>query len=402
MTWETIQPYLGIGEGQMHWIVKVFIVVFITLTLNFIVGRLLLRIDDKLQRTRTPWDNMIVEAAIPPLRLFIWLIGLSIAAQISEKQLDEEFITIIAKVREIGVIAIIAWFLLRCVKGIEATLISGRASKAVDYTTASAISKLLRAAVIITAALVILQNLGYSISGVLAFGGIGGIAVGFAAKDLLANFFGGLMVYLDRPFKVGDWIRSPDKNIEGTVEHIGWRQTRIRTFDMRPLYVPNATFSTISVENPSRMSHRRINESVGVRYNDFGKLATILDDIKDMVGNHPEIDNSQIYMVNFNQFGPSSLDFFIYAYTRTTSWAKYHEVKQDVLFQAMQIIEQHGAEVAFPTRTLHLFNEQQDSEEFIADQSAAAAKPKLSARHSRQNGNQNQADTSQVGDAESN
>ena len=404
MTWETIQPYLGFGDSPMHWIVKVFIVVFVTLTLNFVIGRLLLRIDDKLQRTRTPWDNMIVEAAMPPLRLFIWLIGLSIAAQISENQLDEEFTAIVVKIRQIGVIAIIAWFLLRCVKGIETTLISGRASnKPVDYTTASAISKLLRAAVIITAALVILQNLGYSISGVLAFGGIGGIAVGFAAKDLLANFFGGLMVYLDRPFKVGDWIRSPDKNIEGTVEHIGWRQTRIRTFDKRPLYVPNATFSTISVENPSRMSHRRINETVGVRYNDFSKLAQILDDIKEMVGKHDEIDNNEIYMVNFNQFGPSSLDFFIYAYTRTTNWAKYHEVKQDVLFQAMQIIEQHGAEVAFPTRTLHLFNEQQDTgEEFISNAAKPAAKPKISAKHSRQNGNENQADTSQVGDEETN
>ena len=358
MTWETIQPYLGLGDNQMHWIVKIFIVVFATLLINFVVNRILMRVDDKLQRTRNPWDNMIVEAAMPPLRLFIWLIGLSIAAEISDTQLDENFAAIVLKIREIGVIAIIAWFLLRCVKGIENAMTSGRATKQpVDYTTASAISKLLRAAVIITSVLVILQNMGYSISGVLAFGGIGGIAVGFAAKDLLANFFGGLMVYLDRPFKVGDWIRSPDQNIEGTVEHIGWRQTRIRTFDKRPLYVPNATFSTISVENPSRMSHRRINETVGVRYSDFSKLSEILSEIKDMVGQHEEIDSDEIYMVNFNQFGPSSLDFFIYAYTRTTNWAKYHEVKQDVLFQAMQIIEKHGAEVAFPTRTLHLFNE---------------------------------------------
>tara|TARA_Y100000310_G_scaffold311991_1_gene358865 strand:+ start:29 stop:1177 length:1149 start_codon:yes stop_codon:yes gene_type:complete len=365
MTWETIQPYLGLGDNQMHWIVKIFIVVFATLLINFVVNRILMRVDDKLQRTRNPWDNMIVEAAMPPLRLFIWLIGLSIAAEISDTQLDENFAAIVLKIREIGVIAIIAWFLLRCVKGIENAMTSGRATKQpVDYTTASAISKLLRAAVIITSVLVILQNMGYSISGVLAFGGIGGIAVGFAAKDLLANFFGGLMVYLDRPFKVGDWIRSPDQNIEGTVEHIGWRQTRIRTFDKRPLYVPNATFSTISVENPSRMSHRRINETVGVRYSDFSKLSEILSEIKDMVGQHEEIDSDEIYMVNFNQFGPSSLDFFIYAYTRTTNWAKYHEVKQDVLFQAMQIIEKHGAEVAFPTRTLHLFNENAPASEF--------------------------------------
>lgn len=365
MTWETIEPYLGLGDSQMHWIVKVFIVVFATLLINFVINRLLLRVDEHLQRTRNPWDNMIVEAARTPLRLFIWLIGLSVAAEISDTELDENFANVVSVIRQVGVVLIITWFLLRCVKGVENAMTSGRAtSQPVDYTTASAISKLLRAAVIITSALVILQTMGYSISGVLAFGGIGGIAVGFAAKDLLANFFGGLMVYLDRPFKVGDWIRSPDQNIEGTVEHIGWRQTRIRTFDKRPLYVPNATFSTISVENPSRMSHRRINETVGVRYSDFSKLSEILSEIKDMVGQHEEIDSDEIYMVNFNQFGPSSLDFFIYAYTRTTNWAKYHEVKQDVLFQAMQIIEKHGAEVAFPTRTLHLFNENAPTSEF--------------------------------------
>ncbi|MEC8081955.1 MAG: mechanosensitive ion channel family protein, partial [Pseudomonadota bacterium] len=78
MTWETIQPYLGLGDNQMHWIVKIFIVVFATLLINFVVNRILMRVDDKLQRTRNPWDNMIVEAAMPPLRLFIWLIGLSI------------------------------------------------------------------------------------------------------------------------------------------------------------------------------------------------------------------------------------------------------------------------------------------------------------------------------------
>ena len=92
-----------------------------------------------------------------------------------------------------------------------------------DETTVTAIAKLARVSIVITAALMAMQTLGISISGVLAFGGIGGIAVGFAAKDLLANFFGGLVIYLDRPFKVGDWIRSPDRDIEGTVVKIGWR-----------------------------------------------------------------------------------------------------------------------------------------------------------------------------------
>ena len=80
-----------------------------------------------------------------------------------------------------------------------------------------------------------------------------------------------MFVYLDRPFAVGDWVRSPDREIEGTVENIGWRVTRIRTFDKRPLYIPNSIFSQIAVENPSRMSNRRIKETIGIRYDDASK-----------------------------------------------------------------------------------------------------------------------------------
>lgn len=190
--------------------------------------------------------------------------------------------------------------------------------------------------------------------GVLAFGGIGGIAVGFAAKDLLANFFGGLMVYLDRPFAVGDWVRSPDQEIEGTVEEIGWRLTRIRTFDKRPLYVPNSVFTQITVENPSRMSHRRIYETIGVRYDDLAKVAPIVEDIRAMLRSHPEIQQDQTMIVNFNQFNASCLDIMVYTFTRTTAWVHFHAVKQDVLLRIADIIAAHGAEIAVPTRTLHL------------------------------------------------
>jgi MscS family membrane protein len=199
-----------------------------------------------------------------------------------------------------------------------------------------------------------MQTLGYSISGVLAFGGIGGIAIGFAAKDLLANFFGGMMIFLDRPFSVGDWIRSPEKEIEGTVEHIGWRLTRIRTFDKRPLYIPNSVFASIVVENPSRMTNRRIYETIGIRYDDAAVAADVIAAVREMLQNHPDIDHNQTLMVNFNKFGASSLDFFIYTFTKTTVWTQFHEVKQDVLFKIQDIIEAHGAEIAFPTSTVHL------------------------------------------------
>ncbi len=166
--------------------------------------------------------------------------------------------------------------------------------------------------------------------------------------------FGGVTIYLDRPFSVGDWIRSPDQEIEGTVEEIGWRRTVIRTFDKRPLYVPNAAFTTISVENPSRMSHRRIKETIGVRYDDIAQVPVILEEIRAYLIGHPGIDEAETLMVNFDQFGASSLDFFIYCFTHTKVWTEYHGVKEEVLLHIAGIIARHGGEIAFPTRTLHV------------------------------------------------
>jgi MscS family membrane protein len=196
--------------------------------------------------------------------------------------------------------------------------------------------------------------MGVSISAVLAFGGIGGIAVGFAAKDLLANFFGGLIIYLDRPFSVGDWIRSSDRDIEGTVEYIGWRQTRIRTFDKRPLYVPNAIFNSITVENPSRMQNRRIYETIGIRYDDISLMQPIVEQVEKMLKAHEAIDTSQTLMVNFNAFSASSIDFFIYTFTKTTNWVEFHQIKQDILLKVSHIIQDNGGDIAYPTQRLQL------------------------------------------------
>ena len=106
--------------------------------------------------------------------------------------------------------------------------------------------------------------------------------------------------------------------------------------------------------NPSRMTRRRIYETIGIRYDDIDRLPAILEDIKQMLVKHEAIDHAQTLMVNFNSFGPSSLDFFVYTFTHTTVWTKFHDIKQDVLFRISDIIQRHGAQIAYPTRTLHI------------------------------------------------
>jgi MscS family membrane protein len=332
--------------GPATWMVAC--VIAGTAVTSYVFRRVFDNLEVRAARTLTVWDDAFLKAVRKPMRLLVWLGGISIAVDVVAAQSHTDLSDAISMVRFFMLLLVVTLFSLRFIAALEDAFVHSGS----DVTTVHAIGKLLRVMVSIVALLTLLQNLGVSLGGILAFGGIGGIAVGFAARDLLANFFGGLMIYLDRPFSVGDWIRSPDRNIEGTVETIGWRLTMIRTFDQRPLYVPNSVFASIAVENPQRMWNRRIFETIGLRYDDATKVRPIVDDVRQMLLDHAEIDDRRTLIVNFDAFAPSSLDFFIYTFTRTSEWIEFHNVKQDVLLKVLDIIDAHGAEVAFPTSTL--------------------------------------------------
>jgi len=347
-------PLTGLGVSPIAVLrgVELFVIVLLTVFGAFFVRRIVSGFKERATKTQSTWDDTFFAALQGPARSLVWVIGLSFAFERASVGLDLE--AFFPPLRAALVVAVLTWAIIRFIDRIQRRIMTESDPDGLDLTTIEAIGRLIRITVLITAGLVILQTLGFSVSGVLAFGGLGGIAVGFAAKDLLSNFFGGLMIFLDRPFGVGDWIRSPDRDIEGTVESLGWRLTTIRTFDKRPLYVPNATFLQIAVENPSRMSNRRIYETIGVRYDDAAHVEQILAEVEALLRAHPAIDADQTLMVNFNQFGASSLDFFVYCFTKTTVWTEYHQVKQDVLLKIYQIIRDAGADVAFPTQTVHL------------------------------------------------
>ena len=351
-----IESWLVNLTGEQYlWAFELFLIVLIALSLGFALNRMIDKLEVQAAKTKTVWDDALIEACRRPAIWLIWILGINFAAGIAAQKMDSPLQALIDPINRLALIFLGTIFLTNFIKRAERNLIHpDYIAKPLDATTVRAVGKLLRASVIITAVLIAMQLFGYSISGLLAFGGIGGIAVGFAAKDLLANFFGGLMIYLDRPFSVGEWIRSPDKEIEGVVEDIGWRLTRIRTFDKRPLYIPNAVFANISVENPSRMSNRRIYETVGIRYEDINSMDAIVEQVTAMLLEHPEIDTTQTMIVNFDAFSASSVDFFVYTFTKTTNWIDFHKIKQDILLRIAGIVEANSAEIAFPTSTLHI------------------------------------------------
>lgn len=338
-------PWVWVASGGL---------LLIALVGQWVIGAVFRRLHRLAEDSAQQWDDAFVMALIGPAKLAWWLLLLTLLFTL---------LPALASVRSIALtslhaslVLLVPWFLHRLIANVEEQVVLARFSEgaSVDKATVRSTARLLRVALWLITALMLLQTLGVSVSGLLAFGGIGGIAVGFAAKDLLANFFGGLGIYMDRPFTIGDWVRSPDRSLEGTVEDIGWRVTRIRTFDKRPIYVPNSVFSQIVIENPSRMLNRRIYEKFGLRYADSRSLAPIVAAVRAMLETHRDIDTEQTIIVNFEAFGASSLDCFLYCHTRTTNWVEYHAVKQDVLMSVLAIVHEHGADIAFPTRTLHL------------------------------------------------
>lgn len=322
--------------------------------LSYVLMKVYKKLHPKFVRSKRFWDDALIRALYSPLQLAIWFNGAAFILRIATQNI--KFFDWIESFRKIGLVLIFLWFFIRFIRQLEKNLfkISLSPKGKIDKTSLRAISQLLRLATIIVAALILLQTFGIPISGIVAFGGFSGIALGFAAKDMLGNFFGGLMIFLDRPFVIGDWIRSPDKEIEGTVEQIGWRLTLIRTFDKRPLYVPNGVFSNISLENASRMQNRRIKTTLGLRYDDAFKLAPLLQDVEKMLKNHPEIDQTKTCFVNLIKFGHFSLEILVYTFTKTTKWVLFQQIQQDVFLKIIEIIKNHGAECAFPTSTIHI------------------------------------------------
>ncbi|WP_213637256.1 mechanosensitive ion channel family protein, partial [Providencia rettgeri] len=251
-------------------------------------------------------------------------------------------------------ISLIALILMRKLFQLANRLEKTQIKKGSDPTSARIVARVFKTTIFVIMVLLFGEHFGMSLSGLMAFGGIGGIAIGMAGKDILSNFFSGLMLYFDRPFNIGDWVSSPDRNIEGTVVEIGWRITKIITFDHRPLYIPNSVFSSISVENPGRMTNRRIKTEIGLRYEDSDKIGAIVDDIRTMLQQDANIDTSQTLLVYFDAFADSSLNIMVYCFTKTTVWAEWLAAQQAVYLKIIEIVKRHDADFAFPSQTLYV------------------------------------------------
>lgn len=332
------------------WVIQLCIVWLATWAINMLLQRLLRR-----TIARAPaqsWKGSVMDAAGLPVRVFVWVGGIAVALSILADAFPTHIIKTLLGLQPAFHTLIFGWFALRFMR--RAGTVAVYKYPAVSVAQADMFQKIATAILVMALILLILPNFGISISGLLAFGGVGGIVIGLAAKDMLANIFGALMIYFDRPFAVGEWVHLPEKDIQGTVEHIGWRQVTVRTFDKRLLFIPNSMFGNLILMNPSKMTHRRIMETIGVRYQDIAKLPVIMEEIRTLLAANASVDKDAGIVVHLDKFNAYSVDMVVSAFTPLTEWKDYLAVKEAVLFGVNAIIVKHGAEIAFPTQVLQI------------------------------------------------
>jgi len=212
--------------------------------------------------------------------------------------------------------------------------------------------KFVKAIVVIFSFVAILSNFGFNVAALLAGLGVGGIAVALAAQKTIENLFGGVILYTDRPVRVGDFCRFGDKM--GTVEEIGIRSTRIRTLDHTVITIPNATFSNMEIDNITARERIRLLAILTVRYETTpDQLRYILVEIRKLLYSHERIipDTPRVRFINFGAF---SLDIEVLAYANTTDWAEFLGIREDIFLRIMDIIETSGSGFAFPSQTLYM------------------------------------------------
>lgn len=333
---------------------------------NWIVGRACHMLRNRYEKQKQVWAECFFTALREPLRLFIWFFAIAYTFSDTllfiKKTFAQSWIDLIMRV---GTVFVLWWFLSKWKRLVVQKMIAKSKSHEIVIDTAKidAIDKICTLAILFFVTLLLLEATNRSVSTLIAFGGIGGLALAFASQEIIANFFGGLMIYITKPFAIDDWIQLPDHAIEGIVEEIGWYTTHIRSLEKQPMYIPNSLFNKLIVITRSRMSHRQIKEIVGVRSDDYSKLRSITEDIQQQLKSHPDIDHAEPIIVRFHGFGAYTLDIYVCAYTHRIDTSSYMRVKESILLLIGDTVIKHGAEIPNPTQNVTLLPSIQTSPE---------------------------------------
>ncbi len=349
-----IDPILNLSIFNISvWRIIIFglLFVFALIFRRFILHSFFTKAGRALTKTKTEWDNKLLAATEAPLGFLILTIALWFSL-LFLKLPPQTFAYIALGLRTIGAV-FVAWMVFRSIDVLHEmlTVIAARSASKMDDHLVPLVRRILRVVLIIVTALTILQQWGYQVSSIIAGLGIGGLAFALAAQDTLGNWFGSLMIFTDRPFVVGDYVKFNSK--EGIIEDVGLRSTRLRTFEKTIITIPNKTLAATSIENISARNMMRIRMDLGLEYETSSlQMRTILAGLRTRFEDDEMLDSETI-VIAFTGLGESSLDVFISVFVKSVAYATFLEIRQEVLLDIMAIVEEAGSGFAFPSQTIY-------------------------------------------------
>lgn len=302
------------------------------------------------KKTTTYYDDRIISALKDPLRFSFILIGTHLFFQLIFKETQT-----IQKILETLVVYTVFWTFLSIAEALKGILynVTSQFNPDLSKETGNFILTILKILIAAVGLGAMLQVWGINVTALIASLGIGGLAFALAAKDTVANLFGSFSLLADRTIRIGEWIKV--NGVEGIVEDIGMRTTKIRSFEKSLIMLPNYLIANNPVENFSRRGVRRIKTNIGLTYSTTTlQVETIVSQIRDMLKSHERIAQNETILVSFDEFSESALNIFIYAFTTTSNWEHYLQIREDVHLKIMKIVEENGSAFAFPSQSVYI------------------------------------------------
>jgi MscS family membrane protein len=338
-----------------QWLGLVVVVLF-----GVVVGRVFTfavtgAMDQVLRKNLLPVDRELLSRAITPastlLMVALWGVGalwLGLPANVLRVYHDA-----------VVVVAVIAFAVTgyRLVD-VVASMLERRASSTesrFDDLLIPLLRKTLKVVIVAIGLVTVAQNVGADVTGLIAGLGLGGLAFALAAKDTISNLFGSVTVLVDRPFEVGDWVKIGD--VEGTVEEMGFRSTRIRTFYNSLITLPNSTLINAAVDNLGARSYRRWSTRLGVAYDTPPeRIDAFCEGIRELIRRHP-YTRKDYFHVYFNEYGAACLEILLYVFFTTPDWPTELRERHRLAIDILRLAHDLEVEFAFPTQTVYLRNE---------------------------------------------
>lgn len=304
------------------------------------------------KKTKFEWDDDLIEELNKPAG-FIFMMSFWFATY-TNLQLSVTVNHYLSLVLEIAVSIGFIWLFYNLSDVFTKYLgvLTSKSETKLDDQLVPLIRKTLRFFVLVMGVILILQNNGYNVASLIAGLGIGGLAIALAARDTLANFFGSITIFIDKPFRIGDWIKVG--SVEGTVEEVGFRSTRIRTFYNSLVSVPNSNISNNDVDNLGLREYRRLLSTLNLTYSTSPEqMEAFVEGIKAIVKSNSHF-RQDFYEVHFNAFGAHSLDVMVYVFFKVPDWSTELQQKHNFFLEVLKLAKEVGVEFAFPTQTLHV------------------------------------------------